>query len=180
MAGIPTRIVDHRSYGDRMDFDKALRETIDGFDPDLVVLAGFMRVLTDDFTNHYTGRLLNIHPSLLPRHRGLHTHERVLEAGEAESGASVHFVTSELDGGPVILQARVPVRDDDTPEVLAARVLAKEHIIYPLVIGWYAEGRLQLHDDAVYFDGRVLSRPLQLEEVPAEQRHREHADNEAP
>lgn len=178
MAGIPTRVVDHRSYEDRQGFDQALREAIDGVEPDLVVLAGFMRVLTDAFTDHYTGRLLNIHPSLLPRHRGLHTHERVLEAREAESGASVHFVTSELDGGPVILQARVPVRDDDTPEVLAARVLDKEHIIYPLVIDWYAQGRLQLRDDTVYMDGHALAQPLQLEQILAERRHGEHAGNE--
>jgi phosphoribosylglycinamide formyltransferase-1 len=177
-AGIPTRIVDHRDYEDREGFDQALRTTIDGFEPDVVALAGFMRVLTDAFTKHYAGRLLNIHPSLLPYHRGLHTHQRVLEAGDAESGASVHFVTNELDGGPVILQARVPVQNDDTPETLAARVLIKEHIIYPMVIGWYAQGRLQLRDNTVYLDGRTLARPLQLEEILADERHREHAGHE--
>jgi phosphoribosylglycinamide formyltransferase-1 len=179
-AGIPTCIVDHRAYGDREGFDQALRTTIDGFEPDVVALAGFMRVLTEAFTEHYAGRLLNIHPSLLPRHRGLHTHQRVLAAGDAESGASVHFVTNELDGGPVILQARVPVRGDDTPETLAARVLEKEHVIYPMVIDWCAQGRLQLRDNTVYLDGHALSQPLQLEEILAGERHQEHAGHETP
>jgi phosphoribosylglycinamide formyltransferase-1 len=178
-AGIPTRVLDHRRFQDRISFDRALQELLDAFEPGLVVLAGFMRVLSDTFTGHYAGRLLNIHPSLLPRHRGLHTHQRALEAGDVIHGASVHFVTSELDGGPVILQAQVPVHGDDTAESLAARVLEKEHVIYPLAIRWHAQGRLALRDGKVYLDGRALSRPIQLEEILAAERHGQHAQHKA-
>ncbi len=161
-AGIPTEVVDHRDYPDREAFDRALMARIDRYAPELVVLAGFMRILTPAFVAHYRGRLLNIHPSLLPAFRGLRTHERALEAGVHEHGASVHFVTDELDGGPVIVQAMVPVLPGDTPERLAARVLAREHVIYPLAIRWFAEGRLALRDGRVWLDGRPLAAPVRL------------------
>ncbi|MDX1606904.1 MAG: formyltransferase family protein, partial [Candidatus Competibacterales bacterium] len=144
-----------------------LRAAIDPLAPDLVVLAGFMRVLGAGLVEHYRGRLLNIHPSLLPAYRGLDTHARVLAAGERWHGASVHFVTPELDGGPVIAQARVPVRADDTPDSLAARVLVREHRLYPRVIAWFCSGRIGLSGDRVLFDGRPLTAPLQLEEPDA-------------
>lgn len=160
-AGITTEVLDHRAFPDRTTYDTALAAVIDRYEPGLVVLAGFMRILTPAFTAHYTGRLINIHPSLLPKYRGLHTHRRVLEAGETEHGASVHFVTAELDGGPVIIQAQVPVLSSDTPDTLAARVLAEEHRIYPLVVGWFAAGRLRLGEDGQpWVDGAALAAPL--------------------
>ena len=162
-AGIPARILDHHGYPSRAAYDAALAELIDGFAPGLVVLAGFMRILTPGFVNHYRGRLLNIHPSLLPKFRGLHTHARALEAGEQVHGASVHFVTPELDGGPVVLQAEVPVLADDDSDRLAARVLTREHRIYPCVVAWFAAGRLRLDEaDRPVLDGRVLTRPIHL------------------
>ena len=166
-AGIPAEVVDHRDFSSREDFDRALAEHIDRYRPDLVILAGFMRILTPEFVRHYQGRMLNIHPSLLPKYRGLDTHARAIAAGDREHGVSVHFVTPELDGGPVIAQARVPVLPDDTPETLAARVLQREHRLYPLVTSWYTEGRLALDDDRVLFDGRPLDAPLQLDEIEA-------------
>jgi phosphoribosylglycinamide formyltransferase-1 len=153
-ANIPTRVLDHGSFASRETFDAALRETIDAFAPDLLILAGFMRILSGGFVRHYRGRLLNIHPSLLPKYPGLHTHQRALEAGDAEAGASVHFVTEQLDGGPVIVQARVPVLRDDTTETLAARVLVEEHRIYPQAARLFAEGRLRLIEDCVQLDAR--------------------------
>lgn len=167
-AGIPAEALDHREYADRESFDRALAQRIDAYRPGVVVLAGFMRILSEDFVRRYQGRMLNIHPSLLPAYRGLHTHARALADGVAEHGASVHFVTPELDGGPVILQARVPVREGDTPETLAARVLEREHVIYPLALQWYCAGRLRLEGDNVVFDGRRLSEPLRLEELESE------------
>ena len=164
-AGIPTEVLDHRDYPDRESFDQALARLIDSYQPELVLLAGFMRILTPGFVHHYAGRMFNIHPSLLPRHQGLHTHERALQAGDSEHGASIHFVTEELDGGPVILQALVPVKEGDTPDTLAARVLEQEHRIYPLAVKWFAEGRLALDGNRVLFDGRPLQKPLQLDEV---------------
>lgn len=155
-AGIPTRVINHREHPSREDFDATLMQAIDAFAPDLVVLAGFMRILTPAFVRHYAGRLLNIHPSLLPRYPGLHTHARAIEAGDSEAGATVHFVTEELDGGPAILQARVPVLAGDTPQTLAARVLSKEHRIYPLAVRWIAEGRLTLNQNKVILDGQPL------------------------
>lgn len=154
LAGITTRILDHHDFSDRESYDAALSELIDSFAPKLVVLAGFMRILSDRFVRHYEGRMLNIHPSLLPKYRGLDTHARCLEAGDAEHGASVHFVTPELDAGPLVIQARVPVRKDDTPESLAARVLDQEHRIYPQAIRWFAEGRLKLENGRALLDGR--------------------------
>jgi len=158
-AGVATEIVDHRDYPDRPGFDTALMRAIDRFDPHLVVLAGFMRILGDDFIRHYAGRLMNIHPSLLPKFKGLDTHARALAAGETRHGASVHFVTPAVDGGPVIAQAAVPVRPGDTPGTLAARVLAEEHRILPQAIAWFAEGRLSVRDGRVLLDG--VRRPEQ-------------------
>ncbi|RUQ36490.1 MAG: phosphoribosylglycinamide formyltransferase, partial [Candidatus Competibacteraceae bacterium] len=153
-------------FADRPAFEAALIDLIDRQQPDLVILAGFMRVLTAGFTEHYRGRLLNIHPSLLPKFRGLHTHERAIAAGETEHGASIHFVTAELDGGPVIVQARVPVLPGDDADTLAARVLEQEHRLYPQAIHWFATKRLRLEGEQVYFDGQVLMEPLRLENAP--------------
>jgi phosphoribosylglycinamide formyltransferase-1 len=158
--GVPTRVIEHAQFEDRARFDAALAELVDTFDPGLVVLAGFMRILTAGFVEHFAGRMVNIHPSLLPSFQGLHTHRRALEAGVSEHGASVHFVTAELDGGPVIAQARVPVLADDDEDALAARVLAEEHRLLPQVVCWFAERRLQLRDDRVWFDGRPIDEPM--------------------
>jgi phosphoribosylglycinamide formyltransferase-1 len=130
-AGITSKTLDHKNFASREAFDQRLMDLIDTFDPDYVVLAGFMRILSAAFVQHYTNRLINIHPSLLPKFKGMHTHKRAIEAGESEHGASVHFVTEELDAGPVILQAKVPVLEADTEETLAARVLVEEHKLYP-------------------------------------------------
>lgn len=162
-AEVPALELDHKNFSGRPAFESALIELIDRHRPDLVILAGFMRVLTAGFTEHYRGRLLNIHPSLLPKFRGLHTHERAIAAGEIEHGASIHFVTAELDGGPVIVQARVPVLPNDDPDTLAVRVLEREHRLYPQAIHWFAEGRLRLDGERVLFDGQPLDRPLRLE-----------------
>ncbi|MEY2633737.1 MAG: hypothetical protein RIR00_2391 [Pseudomonadota bacterium] len=143
-AGIATAVVDHKAYPDRESFDTALAACIDGFCPDLVVLAGFMRILTPGFVRHYTGRMFNIHPSLLPSFPGLHTHRQALEAGVRLHGCTVHFVTAELDHGPVVIQAAVPVLDSDDEDSLAARVLAQEHRIYPQAVAWFVGGQLQL------------------------------------
>jgi phosphoribosylglycinamide formyltransferase-1 len=145
-AGIAARVVEHVAYPDRECFDQALASMIDEFSPDLVVLAGFMRILTPTFVAHYQGRLLNIHPSLLPSFPGLDTHRRALEAGVKLHGATVHFVTSELDHGPIIDQAAVPVLDGDTEDTLAARVLSQEHVIYPRAVRNFIEGRYTLTD----------------------------------
>lgn len=155
-AGIATQVLDHRAYEGREAFDAALMEAIDVFQPELVILAGFMRILTPAFVRHYAGRLLNIHPSLLPRHKGLHTHRRVLEAQDSEHGCSVHFVTEELDGGPLIIQAVVPVQPGDTEESLAMRVYLQEHRIYPQAVRWFAEGRLRLAPEGAMLDGEKL------------------------
>ncbi len=161
-AGVPALELDHQAYPDRASFEAALTGLIDGYAPALVVLAGFMRILEPGFCEHYRGRLLNIHPSLLPKFRGVHTHERALAAGETEHGASCHFVTPELDGGPVFLQAVVPVLDGDDADALAARVLVEEHRLYPLAIRWFAEGRVRLAGDTVLFDGAPLAAPKRL------------------
>jgi len=156
-AGIPVRVIDHRSYPNREAFDTALLAELSGHSPALVVLAGFMRILTSTFIQAWAGRLLNIHPSLLPLYPGLNTHQRALDAGDAFAGSTVHFVTPELDGGPPVLQARVPVRAGDSAQTLAARVQALEHEIYPLAVGWFLENRLQLRADGAYLDGDRLS-----------------------
>lgn len=158
-AGIATFVIDHTAYEDRAGFDRDLQTCIDAQQPDGLLLAGFMRILTSAFVEHYTGKMLNIHPSLLPAYKGTHTHQRVIADGGQVHGASVHFVTPELDGGPVILQARVPVHPDDTPEQLAARVLEQEHRIYPEVLRWLCAGRLQLQANTVYLDGEALHKP---------------------
>lgn len=159
-AGIHTEVIDHTGYTDRAAFDRALQQGIDRHAPGLVILAGFMRILTPAFVEHYRGRMLNIHPSLLPDFPGLDTHRRVLEAGVAEHGASVHFVTADTDGGPVIARARVPVEAGDTPESLAARVLEQEHRLYPQVIRWFAEGRIFLDESGhIHQDGKLLAQP---------------------
>jgi phosphoribosylglycinamide formyltransferase-1 len=161
--GLRTGVVPRRPHADAAAFDAALEMAIAAQEPELVVLAGFMRVLGAPLVARYAGRMMNIHPSLLPRYRGLHTHRRVLEGGDAEHGASVHFVTAELDGGPVVLQARVPVFPGDDEATLADRVLVQEHRIYPLAIRWFAEGRLRFANDAAWFDGRRLEAPLLLD-----------------
>ncbi|MAT91662.1 MAG: phosphoribosylglycinamide formyltransferase [Halioglobus sp.] len=155
-AGIPTACIDHRDYASREAFDAALVGELERHDIDAVVLAGFMRILTPVFIEPFYGRLFNIHPSLLPKYPGLNTHQRALDAGDAEAGVTVHFVTPELDGGPPVLQARVPVLAGDSAETLAARVLEQEHLIYPLAIRWFLEGRLQLRGDGACLDGEPL------------------------
>ncbi len=147
--GIETAVLDHRSFKDRASFDAKLVELIDSYKPDLVVLAGFMRILTGDFVRHYEGRLLNIHPSLLPLFPGLHTHEQALEAGVSEHGATVHFVTEALDHGPMVIQASVPVLPGDTPDTLAKRVLKQEHVIYPRAVRWFIDNRLSISENRV-------------------------------
>lgn len=161
-AGVCTEVVDHRRFPDRASFDRALADVVDRHGAELVILAGFMRILGSEFVARYRGRLINIHPSLLPAFRGLDTHRRALEEGVTEHGASVHFVTDELDGGPVIVQARVPVLPGDTPEGLAARVLDQEHHILPETIRWFAQGRLALAEHQVILDGRPLDAPVDL------------------
>ena len=161
-AGIATVIVNHRGYADRNHYDQALQAAIDAYQPAVLVLAGFMRILTPDFVQHYQGRLINIHPSLLPAFRGLNTHQRALDEGAAEHGASVHFVTEELDGGPVIAQSSIPVLDDDTAASLAARILNIEHHLYPTVIGWIATGRLRYRNGMAYLDDQPLLTPKQV------------------
>lgn len=158
-ANIPTQVVSHRDYQTREAFDEALAHFIDRHEPQLVVLAGFMRILTANFIRRYQGLLINIHPSLLPRFPGLHTHERVIEAGHLQHGATVHFVTTDVDAGPIIAQAAVPVMPNDTSESLAARVLEQEHRIYPLAIRWFIEGRLTIRAGRVLLDG--ATRPEQ-------------------
>ena len=156
-AGIDTCVLDHKAFEGREAFDAALIEVIDTFKPQLVVLAGFMRILSADFVRHYQGRLLNIHPSLLPKYKGLHTHQRALDAGDGEHGCSVHFVTEELDGGPLVVQAVVPVESGDSAQTLAQRVHTQEHRIYPLAVRWFAEGRLILGDQGALLDGQLLA-----------------------
>lgn len=155
-ANIPGLVIDHTRFAGREAFEQTLRKQIDTYHPDLIVLAGFMRILTHDFVEHYLGRLINIHPALLPDFPGLNTHERALESAVKEHGASVHFVTTEVDGGPVILQASVPVEAKDTAKQLAARVLQQEHLIYPLAIKWFAEKRLKFDNNQVTLDGKTL------------------------
>jgi len=160
--GISTSVLSPRDFPDRESYGQALGDIVASHAPQLVVLAGFMRILSDEFVLRFAGRMLNIHPSLLPKYAGLHTHRRALEAGEREHGASVHFVTPELDGGPVVLQAKVPVLPGDDEDSLAARVLREEHVIYPQSIGWFAAGRLAFRDGAAWLDGRRLEAPVVL------------------
>jgi phosphoribosylglycinamide formyltransferase-1 len=164
--GISAVAVERAAFPDRDRFEQALDGELNAIGFDLILLAGFMRVLSPEFTARHAGRTLNIHPSLLPKYRGLHTHRRVLEAGDTQHGASVHFVTAELDGGPVVLQSRLPVLGGDTEDSLAARVLATEHVIYPRAIGWIADGRLQWRDGRPWLDNEPLTAPI-VEEFDA-------------
>ncbi|MDD1784138.1 phosphoribosylglycinamide formyltransferase [Enterovibrio sp. ZSDZ35] len=155
-AGIEAVVVPSKGITDRSEYDSQLMATIDEFAPDLIVLAGFMRILTPEFVRHYQGKMLNIHPSLLPKYTGLNTHQRAIDAGDEEHGTSVHFVTEELDGGPVILQARVPIFEDDDVDAVFARVQEQEHRIYPLVVEWFCQGRLSMVDGKAKLDDDVL------------------------
>lgn len=155
-ARIAHQVIDHTGFASRQAFEAALSEAINHYAPDLIVLAGFMRVLTEDFVNTYLGKLINIHPSLLPKFTGLHTHQRAIDAGESHHGASVHFVTAELDGGPVIIQDRVVIESQDNTERLAAKVLIKEHQIYPQAVQWFMNGELKLKDGKCFLHDRQL------------------------
>ena len=159
-ARIPVECVEHGGYPDRESFDAALNETLDRFSPDLIILAGFMRILTPVFIDHFAGKIFNIHPSLLPQYPGLDTHQRAIDAGDQWAGSTVHFVTEELDGGPLVIQGRVPVARDDTARSLAARVLKVEHQIYPEAAALFAAGRLEHRDGTAWLDGQRLEKPI--------------------
>jgi len=163
--GIPTRAMAAREAADRSDYDRSLASAIDECAPSLIVLAGFMRILSAEFVERYLGRMLNIHPSLLPKYPGLHTHRRALAAQDADHGTTVHFVTAELDGGPPIIQARVTVEPGDDEAKLAARVRAQEHLIYPLAVRWYCDGRLRYHERRAWLDGQALTGPVSYDEL---------------
>lgn len=156
-AGIPQHVLSHKDFADRLAFDNALIQVIDQYQPSLVVLAGFMRILTPEFARHYAQRLLNIHPSLLPKYKGLDTHQRALAAGDSEHGCSVHLVTEELDGGPIVIQATLPIAASDNVEQLAQKVHTLEHQIYPLAVRWFAEGRLYFTPQGAILDGQPLA-----------------------
>lgn len=156
-AGIATDVLEAKNFVDREAFDSALQQTIDQYQPDLIVLAGYMRILSNPLVQHYAGRMLNIHPSLLPKYPGLHTHRQAIDNGDSEHGTSVHFVTEQLDGGPVILQAKVPIFPGDEEDEVIERVQAQEHTLYPLVVNWFIEGRLEMRDNAAWLDGQRLS-----------------------
>ena len=159
-AGIPTECLQHGDYADRETFDKAVAEVLDSYAPDLIVLAGFMRILSPWFVNHYEGRILNIHPALLPAYPGLDTHQRVLDAGDKFHGSTVHFVTEVLDGGPLILQGRLEVQKGESADELCARVQALEHQIYPQAADWYGHGRIEFRDGQTWLDGKPLAAPV--------------------
>ncbi len=162
-AGIPTECVQNADYADRESFDQAMIDVLEQHRVDLVVLAGFMRILSNVFIRHFEGRVLNIHPALLPKYPGLNTHQRAIEAGERWHGSTVHFVTEELDGGPRILQGRVTVLSDDTASLLSARVQAVEHKIYPRAAALFASGRIEFKDGDTWLDGARLDEPVQWE-----------------
>lgn len=164
-AQIPALVLKTGDYNSRASYDQALSRLIDQYSPNLIALAGFMRILTPPFVHRYAGRLLNIHPSRLPKHRGLNTHQKVLQAGDATHGASVHFVTPELDGGPVILQSTLHVQADHTEKSLAADILKQEHILYPKVVSWFCQQRLRFENEQVFFDGQPLKAPMQIEDT---------------
>ncbi|MDX2353937.1 phosphoribosylglycinamide formyltransferase [Stutzerimonas xanthomarina] len=164
-VGIDTHVLQHKGFADREAFDAALIEIIDAYQPQLVVLAGFMRILSAGFVRHYQGRLLNIHPSLLPKYKGLDTHRRARDAGDQEHGCSVHFVTEELDGGPVAIQARLKIEPNESIDQLTDRVHAAEHIIYPLAVRWFADGRLRLADQGAMLDNVLLPAAGHLLEI---------------
>ena len=159
-AGIPTTCIRHQDFTDRVSFDRAVIQELDQWQPDLIVLAGFMRILSSMFVNHYAGKILNIHPALLPAYPGLHTHQRVLEAGDKWHGSTVHFVTEELDGGPRILQGRIPVITSESAEQLETRVQAIEHQIYPEAAGWVGAGRVEFRDGQTWIDGEYAHEPV--------------------
>jgi phosphoribosylglycinamide formyltransferase-1 len=163
--GVPSRAVPVATGMNRLEYDRSLAAVVDEYAPSLIALAGFMRILSGEFVERHLGRLLNIHPSLLPRFPGLHTHRRALEAHALEHGATVHFVTEQLDGGPAVLQARVAVRASDDESSLAARVLEREHRIYPLAVRWYCEGRLAFADGRAWLDGNALAQPVQYDDI---------------
>ncbi|WP_018625618.1 phosphoribosylglycinamide formyltransferase [Kangiella aquimarina] len=156
-SDIPALTVDHTEFASRSDFEQALSQTIDQFQPDVLVLAGFMRILSSEFVQHYLGKMLNIHPSLLPKYPGLNTHRRVLENGDKEHGTSVHFVTAELDGGPIIAQRSIHVTADDTEESLQQKIQQQEHKLYPEVVGWLCNGRLQFKNGQAWLDNQIVS-----------------------
>jgi phosphoribosylglycinamide formyltransferase-1 len=162
-AGIATACVEHEQYTTREDFDRAVAAKLDEHQPALVILAGFMRILSPWFVNHYAGRVLNIHPALLPAYPGLNTHQRVLDEGETWHGSTVHFVTDELDGGPRILQGRVAVDPDESADELCARVQAVEHQIYPRVANWFGQGRLKFRNGQAWLDGELLNQPVLID-----------------
>jgi len=156
LSNIDAHFIDPTSFKSRDLFDTELMAKIDTYQPDLIILAGYMRILSSEFVSQYLGKMINIHPSLLPKYSGLNTHQRAIDAGDTEHGASVHFVTEELDGGPVILQAKVPIFSEDTPEILAERVQTQEHDIYPLTVNWFVEGRLKMVNKHAVLDGKIL------------------------
>jgi phosphoribosylglycinamide formyltransferase-1 len=156
LANIPAIFIDHKSFDSRANYDAHMRQEIDKYSPDLIILAGFMRILSSDFVQHYQGRMLNIHPSLLPKYRGLHTHQRAIDEGDTEHGASVHFVTPDLDGGPVVLQSKVPIFPDQTTEELSQRVQEQERQMYSLVIKWFCQDRLAMKNNRAYLDDKIL------------------------
>ncbi|ODN43506.1 phosphoribosylglycinamide formyltransferase [Piscirickettsia litoralis] len=162
-AGIPTHVLSHRGFNEREAYDAELLDLIERYQPKLVVLAGFMRILSANFVEHFLGRLLNIHPSLLPKYKGLHTHKRALAAGDKEQGASVHFVTPALDGGPVVAQSRCEIMAGDSEAYLAKRVQGLEHALYPKVVSWFMQNQLQWRDHEVWLMGEKLSEPEQVE-----------------
>jgi len=155
-AGIATDVIDHKSFANRESFDDELLKKVQAHEPDLIIMAGFMRILTPNFITPLLGKMINIHPSLLPKYTGLNTHQRAIDAGEDEAGATVHFVTEELDGGPPVLQTVVPILEGDDASALAARVLQQEHTIFPLVAKWFCEGRLNLDNGRAILDGEIL------------------------
>ena len=155
-VGIANEVIDHKQFDDRESFDTELADRIERYQPDLVILAGFMRILTPEFVSRFAGRIMNIHPSLLPKYPGLHTHRRAIEAGDKKAGATVHFVTSELDGGPAIVQAEVPILPGDDEGALASRVLVQEHQIYPLAAQWFCDGKLSLKNGTPELNGNAL------------------------
>jgi len=159
-AGIPTACQEHGAFADRESFDRAVAAVLDEYSPELLILAGFMRILSPWFVHHYEGRILNIHPALLPAYPGLDTHQRVLDAGDAWHGSTVHFVTEELDGGPRIVQGRIAVNPGESAELLCSRVQSVEHRIYPEAADWFARGRLQCRDGAAWLDGERLDEPV--------------------
>ena len=165
LAGIPITLIDRATMPDQTEFNKLLLTALDKFHPDLVVLAGFMHILDDELVDKYVGRILNVHPSLLPKYRGLETYRRALAARESHHGTSIHFVTRELDGGPVVLQVRIAIQSGDTEQTLAARVQACEHVVYSMTINWFVKKRLRFFDGHAELDGQPLLEPVIMDEL---------------